>query len=227
MSDLEVYRILETFDALNEGSADRIHARVEARKSQCDVEEGTTKVQSMGNKVVVSKDGNKTEFDDAETAAAMMGTDDENQFATENKEDDLPDNQKPYPDELDKETVIHGDWNSKNNKDDKEKVEEGFGDYDDFNANGIDDEDEGIEWSTFDPNNPEHRKRLQAGTPVVLDPSICSDPDGDRTAIFKDRSPSGHFATVVRNIDGKEINVHLSDAQLDVIIAQGNIGSNF
>jgi len=106
MSDMKLYKILETFDKLEsandklepyvaeesdaEGAAERIHARVAARDAdESEVQETQTKVQTMGNKVRVTTDGDTTEFDDTETAAAMMGSkDDENQFATEAVSDD-------------------------------------------------------------------------------------------------------------------------------------------
>jgi len=72
------------------------------------------------------------------------------------------------------------------------------------------DEDE-IELSTFDSDNPLHRKRLQRGTLVVLTPDLFKDPNCDRRGIFVKLSPSGNFGKVIRKCDGKEISVHLDD----------------
>jgi len=71
--------------------------------------------------------------------------------------------------------------------------------------------DEEPEFATFDSENESHRKRLQRGTPVVLDPELFTDPDVTRRGVFVSRSPGGDYARVVRDSDGKEIKVHLSD----------------
>jgi len=270
------------------------------------MQESNTKVQTMGNKIKVTTDGDTTEYDDAETASAMMGgDDDENGFTTESEEKadfkeycrtckgtgttddgdtcDNCDNGKinearkdddgdyafdqahEDPDsaynkgkeedkEEDKEEVTEGytkaelqstlkDLEAKaaeNVSDDRltqriknvkqmianaesgnEQFNEGFGDYDDYNANGTPDADEGIEWSTYDDNNVDHRSSLQRGTPVVLKANLFGpsheEYTGDRTGIFVSRAKSGSFGTVVRNADGKEISVHMSDiASADV-----------
>ena len=205
--------------------------------------EDQTKVQTMGNKVKVTTGTDTTEFDDAETAAAFMGTeDDKNQFATEGKmeDDEAAEAHKPWEkdddtddedDDDDKETVNEGgigdDWDSEALDTPADDV---FGDW--FNDDNPDDLlydpatdtefardalpeeatcEDGPEFATFDSENEAHRKRLQRGTPVVLSPELFTDPDVNRRGIFVSRSPGGDFARVIRDLDGKEIKVHLSD----------------
>ena len=259
------------------GSIDRI-VQYNDMLARGDIEESQTKVQNMGNKVRVTTDGNSTEFDDAETAAAFMGTDDDdNQFATESKESDEEDDFVPnadsgskyVPSEYDadesKEKVneggIYGDmydadlvrdihqqfpddavsdiraWMASAEEYDQPLTAEEYGEYrtlgdnvfgDWFNDDNPDDllydpatnkdfpRDEEVtedktEFATFDSENESHRKRLQRGTPVVLDPELFTDASVNRRGVFVSRSPSGHYGTVVRDLDGKTINVHLSD----------------
>ena len=71
--------------------------------------------------------------------------------------------------------------------------------------------EDGPEFATFDSENEAHRKRLQRGTPVVLDKDLFTDQNVNRRGIFVNRSTSGFTGTVVRDLDGKEIKVHLSD----------------
>lgn len=58
--------------------ANEVKAALEAQ-----VHEDTTQIQKQGNKVIVTKDGDRTEFDSEDTATAFMGGDDKNQFTTE------------------------------------------------------------------------------------------------------------------------------------------------
>jgi len=221
MSDMKLYNILETFDNLEsaadkltpveEGAAERISGRVKSRQAQ-GVGETQTKVQSMGNKVKVTTDGNTTEFDDEETAAAFMGVDDdENSFATESKESDEDEwssamgHDGDDPDEMIGSPDDDDDELGESTKLDEFSLGASPG------AEIAMSKGDDLEFSTFDSENEAHRKRLQRGTPVVLSPEICSDPDGDRRGIFINRSPSGHYGTVVRDCDGKTVKVHLSD----------------
>ncbi len=294
-------------------SASRIHSRVEERGGQDDevvednIEETNTQVQKMGNRVRVTTDGDTTEFDDEETAAAFMGGDmKKDQFTTEGYGPGLVDTAQvivdkyntdgafkarvkqspeffnalvdfsgiidldhPQSEEIidildrwnvsgiapkdqtgaedssrtleggdmkkdgyyisdnagnplrgpfssEEEARSHRDYDgrmaidyfSDHDLEGREMgmVTEAFGLYDDYDMN-----DDAPEFSTFDSDNPEHRKRLQRGTPVVLDRAICSDPNGDRTGIFTNKSQSGFEGTVIRNCDGKQVEVHLRD----------------
>lgn len=172
---MNIYKILETFGELD-SATNRLAEVTEddfgARDP--DIDESQTKVQTIGNKVRVTTDGDTTEFDDVETAAAFTGGDgDGDQFTTES-EDDL------------------GTWDT------------------DIGENATC-EDEGPEFATFDSENEAHRKRLQRGTPVVLSKELFTDENVSRRGVFVNRSPSGSFGTVVRDLDGKEVKVHLSD----------------
>ena len=103
-----------------------------------------------------------------------------------------------------------------------ELVKEGFGDYDDFEValeapvevaamdTGADVNPDMVE---FDPENPEHRERLQRGTRVILTPVLFSEPGTDRGGVLTDLSKTGFFCKVIRNADGKTINVHMSDIE--------------
>jgi hypothetical protein len=236
------------------------------------VDEAQTKVQTMGNKVRVTTDGDTTEFDDAETAAEFMNAEDE--FTTEAAGDTIDYNNFSLPKEPDNdiEMIDYDDiplpldvelsevspeariadvntpsmmtlvrqiqnlfpeddkndiWNwvvAANDFGEPLTVEEytdyrAFGDdgnlkeadFDDELLSGYPGDNDDIEFSTFDSENESHRRRLQRGTPVVLDPELFADPNSNRRGVFVSRSPSGHFGTVVRDMDGKEINVHLSD----------------
>jgi len=199
-----------------------------------ELEEDNTQIQKQGNNVKVTANGDTTTYDE-ETFKMMNNGEEDNQFSTESVDRDtiltkaqslakadgkdygslkMGDQQKyikkaggkvQHPNErYNKSADFYNGYGGGSSNDESKNVNEAFGEYDDFN------EDE-IEYTTFDSTNPDHRKRLQDGTPVVLDPSICSDPEGDRTGIFATRSPSGHYGTVVRNADNKTINVHLSD----------------
>lgn len=52
------------------------------------MDEATTQIQKQGNKVVVTKDGNKTEFDDPETAAMFMGDEEQEQMKNQGMNED-------------------------------------------------------------------------------------------------------------------------------------------
>ena len=311
MSDMKLYNILETFDKL-ESATDKLTEY----KGDEEVDESQTKVQNMGNKVKVTTDGDTTEFDDAETAAAFMGTDDDdNSFATESASEQYTEcpfchkdilstkikqhrkdvHNKPSASEEemteDKEEITEddikyqgaydagvkaakagknindinvsdqwahegGDFTKGFNSVDSKLTEGGLGgdDWDDaadaldfgsfdepyneippemsdlevpvfdpdasdlgidaemaFDELGEDCMEDDVEFATFDSENEAHRKRLQRGTPVVLDPELFTDPDVTRRGVFVSRSPSGDYARVVRDSDGKEVKVHLSD----------------
>ena len=213
MSDLELYKILENFNNLD-SATDKLKPVVED-----DLEETNTQVQKMGNKIKVTSDGDTTEFDDEETAAAFMGNaDDDNQFTTESgdviESADEQYTECPFCHKDILSTKINKHRKDEHNKPPasaEEMVAEGFGDYDDFDDTPMADSSGGVEYATFDANNPMHRKRLQNGTPIVLSQENFSNPKGDRTGLFISRSPSGDYAKVIRNVDGREINVHLSD----------------
>ena len=260
MSDMKLYKILENFDKV-ESAADKLSPVAE---EDMEVDESQTKVQNMGNKVRVTTDGDSTEFDDAETAAAFMGTDDDNQFATESADDDDGEKKewkKPWEkdddddDDDDKETVTEsgeyvdpffadevteggfykgdddetraadmaamdaefGIWDDTPDtlpSDEELALDAEYGVWDDEEipeAATCEDEGDGPEFATFDSENEAHRKRLQRGTPVVLDKELFTDQNVNRRGIFVSRSPSGDYGRVVRDVDGKEVKVHLSD----------------
>jgi len=248
MSDMKLYKILETFDEL-ESATDKLTPVTEEDVNEEEVDESQTKVQTMGNKVKVTTDGDTTEFDDKETAAEFVDAsqDDENsinQFATESEEEDeevIDEEAEEVVDE-DAEEIAEGglggdEWDAAGDAlefgafdEPYNEVPSEFGDlevpvfdpdasdlgidadaaFDELGESGDCMEDES-EFATFDSENESHRKRLQRGTPVVLDPELFTDSDVDRRGIFVSRSPGGDFAKVVRDFDGKEIKVHLSD----------------
>ncbi|RLD49805.1 MAG: hypothetical protein DRI97_17690 [Bacteroidetes bacterium] len=96
--------------------------------------------------------------------------------------------------------------------------------FDESIDDSVDDPD--ADYTEFDADNEDHRKRLQAGTPVILDGSLFPEGEENFTGIFHTRSPSGHYGTVVRNSDDAEVNVHLSDIKY-ADITNNSIYENF
>jgi hypothetical protein len=249
MSDLEVYRILETFDKLEEGPTDDFGVPIAQNSSRgygkpAEGDWRTSTVFAVGGRggdrgtdyeLEVEyrvENGKIVEIDwpgEDELAQNYASIDYEEQAAELQRELDSEMTEgntqvktignkiqvtkdgdtTEYDDEETAAALMGDDDDNQFTTEADEVVVEGFGDYDDFGD--LAKVDDGVEYSTFDANNALHRKRLQRGTPVVLSPEIMPDPQGNRTGLFVSRSPSGDYAKVIRNVDGKEVNVHLSD----------------
>ena len=217
MSNNAFYKLLESYDNINEG---------------------TTDVKKIGNQVQVRDDkGNLTNYDE-ESWEEMNDSDDEtNKFFNEDEENyldnsdagafefdstidsdfdaldfDLSSEEEPLTFEDDEyllDDIMFDDENdyisqpqfSNDGRTPGEEMQSGYDDtYGDQNS--YEDDFEQPEYTAF--NVAEQGKRLRAGTPIVFDDSI-----GGGTGTFIEKSGSGFFGTAERN--GKSISIHLSD----------------